>query len=98
DMMPFGITAVIGGLPLALSRNVHSCGIDPVRGSRLRRRRDLRAHVDLGAARRHRHCPRRHRDDTVVHRYVAALPAVTYYNLRVAKEGTDIGEVARVFD
>src|SRR5215813_11824393 len=30
--------------------------------------------------------------------YVAALPAVTYYNLRVAKEGTDITEIAKVFD
>ncbi|HTO83456.1 MAG TPA: hypothetical protein VMQ73_14520 [Methylomirabilota bacterium] len=30
--------------------------------------------------------------------YVAALPAVTYYNLRVAKEGTDIAEIAKVFD
>ena len=30
--------------------------------------------------------------------YIAALPAVTYYNLRVAKEGIDITEIAGVFD
>jgi len=30
--------------------------------------------------------------------YAAALPAVTYYNLRVAKEGTDIVEIGKVFD
>jgi len=30
--------------------------------------------------------------------YAATLPAVTYYNLRVAKEGTDIVEIGKVFD